>query len=165
MMQLAITNKIAWELMHMLGPDALVLSGSPAHLACLSQCFLPHFFPLSLPPTSPPPPLPLLPPAPAHPAPSHWHPLFSGAPRSSTNSPCDLLESVQDTTNFPCQIFESVQDATSSQQPVPNFPVSPNATSSPCQIFEPVQCRCRKFSSQSKATARSSDKNRSASYK
>ena len=129
----------------------MVLSGTPAHLACLLQCFLPNFFPLSLPPTSPPPPLPLIPPA--HSASSFFPlvPLFSDASRSSTNSPCELLESVQ---------YFRVSSRCH-QQPVPNFRAIPNATSSPCQMFEPVQdatsSPCQIFESvqysQSNATA------------
>jgi hypothetical protein len=108
-----------------------VLSGTPVHLACLPQCFLPHFFPLSL--------LPPLSPALLHPlfsllhtphrASSHWCPSSWTIPvRAPTSRANFLIQS---------KIFEAVQDA---------------STSSPCQIFESVQtppAALAKFSSQS----------------
>jgi hypothetical protein len=70
---------------------------------------------------------PLLP-APAHPTSSSFPlgvPLFSDASRSSTNSPCELLESVQD--------FRV--SSGSHQQSVPNFPASPRRHQQPVLNF------------------------------
>jgi hypothetical protein len=112
----------------------MVLSGTPAHLACLLQCFLPNFFPLSPPP--PHPPTPSSTPTPSSPScPLRIELLPTGAPLLGC-FPFEHQHSVR-------TLLESVQDFRVSsrchQQPVPNFRASPNATSSPCQIFEPVQ--------------------------
>jgi hypothetical protein len=111
----------------------------------------------------------------------HWHVLWTMV--AAPSSPCSCTPHIEllPTGRAPllgrvpfeqqqpgCELLESVQDFRVSsrchQQSVPNFRVSPNATGSPCQVFETVQYRRRKFSSQSKATARCSDKNRSTSY-
>jgi hypothetical protein len=89
------------HLMHVLGPGdgSKWQSCTPCLLAAVLS-FYPTSFPYHYPPPSSPSstPLPLLPPA--HPASSSFPlaPLFLDASRSSTNTPCDFLESVHGKT-------------------------------------------------------------------